>query len=243
MWHSFRFTAADIDQADALLLRAIALDPQFARAHAGLSFSLFSRVFLDGSKDREGDLARAVDLARTSVSLQPRDSMGHWSLGRALLLSGEHDQALASIDRALIANPNYAQGHYARGFVEAHSNLGDAAVQDLDMAHRLSPFDPMVFAMMSCRAISLAVTGRHAESADWAQRATREGNAHFHIHAIAAACLQLAGRQDDAKACVAQTLELHPGYNVAVFQRSLPHKSAADQRLIGEALRAAGMTP
>lgn len=241
MWHSFRFTRSDNAQAVELLQRALALDPQFARAHAGLSFSLFSRAFLDSSRDRSADLSRALDSARESVGLEPRDALGHWSLGRALFLHGEHDQALAALDRALVNNPNYAQGLYARGFVEAHAGMSDQAVADLEMAQRLSPFDPLLFAIESSRAVGLAVEGRYAEAADWAVRATCEPNAHFHIFAIAGACLELAGRHEEAARQVARAKASHAGYSVAVFERSFPQKSSEHRRVLAAALRAAGL--
>jgi hypothetical protein len=52
----------------------------------------------------------------------------------------------------------------------------------------------MLFGMRSSRAISLAVQGDLENAARWAVEATREPNAHFHIHAIAGACLQMAGK-------------------------------------------------
>jgi tetratricopeptide (TPR) repeat protein len=241
LWHGFRFTRADNERASELLHRALELDPDFARAHAGLSFNLFSRVFLDASADPRSDLQRALDSARHSVSLEPRDALGHWSLGRALFLAGEHDQALAALDRSLAANPNYAQGHYARGFVACHHSMPDQAVSDLDMARRLSPFDPLLFAMEASRAITLAVGGHYPEAVEWAVQATREPNAHFHIFAIAAACLELAGRHEEAARNVAQALAMHPGYSVAVFQRSVPHKAERARRTMSDALAAAGL--
>lgn len=241
MWHGYRFTHADIAEAEQWLRRALAQDPNFARAYAGLSFNYFSRVFLLASADPDGDSKRALEFASESVRLEPRDGFGHWSLGRAHFLTRNHDAALSSIDRALVVNPNYAQGHYARGFVGCHASLTDLANSDLDMAQRLSPFDPLRFAMEACRAISLAVTGDHGGAADWALRATHEPNAHFHIFAIAAACLQLAGRAEQAAGCVTQVLQRHPSYSVGEWERSFPHKSDRDRHVFSEALRRAGL--
>jgi hypothetical protein len=111
------------------------------------------------------------------------------------------------------------------------------------MARRLSPFDPMLFAMESCRAITLAVTGQPREAVAWAVRATQAPNAHFHIFAIAAACLQLAGRREEAARNVRRAEEMHPGYTVTAFERSLPHKSDHDRRVMSDALLAAGAHP
>ncbi len=241
MWHGFRFNAGDNQIAYELLQRALTLDGQFARAYAGLSFNHFSRAFLNASSDIDVDIRQALELASRSLSFDGRDAMGHWALGRGLFLAKEHDQALSAIDRALDANPNFAQGHYAKGFIGAHSGVAGAAIADLDVSRRLSPFDPLLFAMKSSRAICLAVEGDADAAATWAVRATHEPNAHFHIFAVAAACLQLAGRGDDAGRNVAHVLERHPRYTIDVFERSFPHKLESHRRLMSEALAGAGM--
>ena len=242
MWHIYRFTPADTMEAHRLLLRALGQDPNFARAHAGLSFSHFSRAFLHTSDDRDADVRQALEHARASVGLQPRDPLGHWSLGRALFLARSHDQALGAIDRALVANSNSALGHYARGFIGCHAGIAREVYGDLDMAQRLSPFDPLLFAMQSCRAISLAVTDRAAEAAAWALMAIQQPNAHVHIHAIAAACLQLDGRAEEASRSVAETQRMLPGYSIGTFEASFPHKSDRDRQVMSQALLAAGLS-
>ena len=160
MWHSFRFTADDNALAHGLFQRALEQDPQFARAYAGLSFNHFSRAFLNSTDDIPAEIALALDFAERAVSFDGRDAMGHWALGRARLLNREHDLALDALDRSLITNPNYAQGHYARGFIGVHADRAAQALPDLDMAKRLSPFDPMSFAITSCHGLSMAMQGQ-----------------------------------------------------------------------------------
>ena len=241
MWHNYRFTAADSDQAQALLLRASRIDPAFSRAYAGLSFNHFLHAFLDTDSQAIEHVRLALDYARQSVSLDTRDAVSHWVLGRALFLSKQHDQALRALDRALLANPNYAQGHYARGFVEAHAGQADRAIPDLDKARRLSPFGPLLFAMKSSHAVSLALQGDPESACRWAVEATDEPNAHFHIHAIAAACLEMSGHHEPAAQAIPRTLQLHPGYSTGVFARSFPHQRPEHGKLFTDALLRAGL--
>lgn len=241
MWHSYRFTADDSVQARELLLRARRIDPGFARASAGLSFNHYLHAFLDTDGAAEQHIQAAVESAQESVALDPRDAMCRWVLGRASFLDRNHDAALASLDRALLLNPNYAQGTYARGFVRVHAGLPDPAITDLDAARRLSPYDPLLFAMKSSRAIALAIQGDHEAAMQWSVDATLEPNAHFHIHAVAAACLQLAGRPDQARATAARAARSHPGYSVRVFERSFPYRDPEHRALISDALAAAGL--
>ena len=240
MWHCFRFTASHTEQAHRLLKRALSLEAGFARAHAGLSFTHYSRAFLDAVPSPRAEIDMALEHGQHSVELDPRDAMGHWTHGRALFLAREHEQALQSIGRSLVVNPNFAQGHYALGFVRAHAGIPAQALPELALAERLSPYDPLLFAVEGTRAISLATQGQYDEAAAWSVRATREPNAHFHMHAIAAACLVLAGRQEEARAYAQRARVDHPDYSLRVFERSFPHKLASQRALMARALSSAG---
>ncbi|MBX3585972.1 MAG: hypothetical protein KF796_04950 [Ramlibacter sp.] len=241
MWHCFHFTALHTEQAHALLLRALSLDQGFARAHAGLSFTHYSRAFLNAVPAPDAQISMALQHGRQSVELDPRDAMGHWTLGRAHFLARDHDQAIQSVERSLAFNPNFAQGHYALGFISAHAGLPLQALPALAAAQRLSPYDPLLFAMEGSRAISLAIEGKHDEAVAWSVRATSEPHAHFHMQAIAAACLALAQRRDEARIYAQRACRLHPGYSIGVFERSFPHKFAQHRELLAQALRSAGV--
>ena len=241
MWHCFHFTAQDTEQAHALLLRALTLEKGFARAHAGLSFTHYSRAFLDTGAAPDAEIDLALEHGQHSVALEPRDAMGHWTLGRAQFLAREHERALQSVSRSLLINPNFAQGHYALGFIRVHAGVPHQALTELAAAERLSPFDPLLFAVEGTRAISLAIEGKYDEAAAWSVRATGEPNAHFHMHAIAGACLALAGREAEARAFAQRACREHPGYSIRVFERSFPHKLAPHRALMARALRSAGV--
>ena len=240
LWHNFRFTARDTELAHNYLQRALQLDENFGRAHAAMSLMHFSRAFLDASENVDSDIAMALESAERSVDLDGRDAMGHWSLGRAHFLLRQHDLALLSVERALQSNPNYAQGHYAMGFIGTHAGVPDA-LPELDVARRLSPYDPLLFAMESSRALNLVTQEKYHDAVHWAVRATVEPNAHFHIFAIAAACLELDERHDEAGRYARLALEKHPGYSRKVFFQSFPYKLAHHRQRIYDALGRAGL--
>jgi TolB-like protein/DNA-binding SARP family transcriptional activator len=241
LWHSFKFTCADTDTAELYLKRALIQDPDFNRIYAAMSLNHFSRAFLNTTPDPSENIELALEHAQHSLQLDSRDAMGHWSLGRALFLNNQHDLALVSADRSLQANANYAQGHYARGFIGVHCGLPVDASPNLATAQRLSPFDPLLFAMKSSQALSFMMQGQFELAASWAVNATIEPNAHYHIYAVAGACLQLAGRYSEAKRNIAIACKRHPGYTRKKFFESFPYKMRNDQQLISKALADAGL--
>ena len=128
-----------------------------------------------------------------------RDPAAHWAMGRALWLRGRQDQSVAELETAVDLSPNFALAHYTLAFI--HSQGGDpaAAIRFSDHSRRLSPFDPLLFGMLGARAMALVRLGRFDEAAEWALKASARPNAHPHIRAIAAYCLALAGRLDEAR--------------------------------------------
>ena len=85
LWHMYRFDKADNEQARHFFEMALRLDPTFARAYAGLSFTHGQNAF-QGWAARNPEIERAYDLAEQSLMADDRDPAAHWAMGRALWL-------------------------------------------------------------------------------------------------------------------------------------------------------------
>jgi DNA-binding SARP family transcriptional activator len=127
-------------EAEALFTRALALDPGFARAEAGLSlvqFNEWSCMAWDQWDERE---RRAHDHALRAVELDAADSLAHFILGRVLLYRRDFARGEHHLQRAEALNPNDADMQTQMAL--AHCILGrpDRAQQAADLAARLNPF-------------------------------------------------------------------------------------------------------
>ncbi len=220
LWHMYKFTGADNRHAERFFRASLELDSTFARAYAGLSFTHFQNAFLDLTADREQQIAQAFAAATRSIAADDRDPAAHWAMGRALWLRGAQDDSVAELRRSIDLSPNFALGHYTLGFVHSQSGDPQAAIDATDYSRQLSPFDPLQFAMLASRALAHVRLGEFDEAADWAVRATARPNAHAHILAIAAECLALADRRDEARGFVARIRNRLPAYGVEQFLRA-----------------------
>jgi TolB-like protein len=216
LWHMYRFHRDDNERARGFFERALQLDPTFARPYAGLSFTHFQNAFL-GWGERAAEIESAYRSASHGLMADEHDPSVHWALGRALWLRGRTDDALGELDTSVELSPNFALGHYTLAFVHAQSGDPQAAIRSSDHSRDLSPFDPLLFAMLATRALALIRLGRHAEAADWAVRAIARPNAHVHVLAIAAHCLALADRLGDARTVTASIRAQVAGYRVDDF--------------------------
>ena len=95
--------------------------------------------------------------------------------------------------------------------------IARAAIGSIDHSRELSPFDPLLFAMLATRAIGHLRLGELDAAAEWALKAVARPNAHTHIQAIAAHCLAAAGRLNEARAFVQRIKATNPRYRLDEF--------------------------
>ncbi|TPI28167.1 transcriptional regulator [Mesorhizobium sp. B3-2-1] len=216
LWHMYRFTQAENETARHFFTRALQLDPTFARAYAGLSFTHWQNAFQRwGDRDRESALA--FESAGQSLLVDDHNPAAHWAMGRALWLRGEQEGSLGELEQAVKLSPNFALGHYALSFVHSQSGDPRAAIGSSDHSRHLSPFDPLLFGMLGARAMAHVRLGQFEEAAVWALKAAARPNAHTIILAIAAHCLALAGRLDEARGFAAAIRKTLPDYRADDF--------------------------
>ncbi|TIP97925.1 MAG: transcriptional regulator, partial [Mesorhizobium sp.] len=170
LWHMYRFTRTENEQARHFFGMALKLDPTFARAYAGLSFTHWQNAFQRWG-DRDQESALAFEAAGQSLLVDDHNPAAHWAMGRALWLRGERDGSLTELQRAVDLSPNFALGHYALSFVHSQSGDPNAAIGSSDHSRHLSPFDPLLFGMLGARAMAHVRLGQFDEAAEWALKA------------------------------------------------------------------------
>jgi DNA-binding SARP family transcriptional activator/tetratricopeptide (TPR) repeat protein len=239
LWHMYRFTKAENDQARQFFTTAIRLDPTFSRAYAGLSFTHWQSAFQRWA-DRAEDSRLALATADQGLIVDEHDPSVHWALGRALWLNRREADSLAALERTVDLSPSFALGHYALSFVQAQSGDPRMAIGSSDHSRRLSPFDPLLFAMLSSRALAHVRLGEFEEAAVWALKGAARPNAHPTITAIAAHCLALTGRVEEGRRLVATIRQTLPNYGFEDFRTTF-HFPADTEALFRQAAERIGL--
>lgn len=197
--HMYRFTPADNSAATGFFERAAALEPLFARAHAGLSFCQFQNAFnqYDGI-----DRAKAVALARASadrsVELDSLDPFSNFVMGRSFWLQGDSEASLPWLERAVAINPNFAQGHYSHGLAAVMCQHSGDTYSDAAAAIALSPLDPFMYGFYGVRALSYLADSDYENARLWANKAAHQPGALIVMDLIAVAANNLAGCEQAA---------------------------------------------
>ncbi|MDI1253062.1 winged helix-turn-helix domain-containing protein [Thermomonas sp.] len=234
--HMYRFNRTDNAAALALFQQSIARDPGFARAHAGLSFVHFQSAFMHHTDDVAGEVALSRQFATRGLELDPIDPFVNFAMGRSFWLEGDLQSSLGWLERATTISPNYAQGIYARAWAESLAERSIESRKHVDLAMRLSPLDPLHYAMVGTRAFIHMMQGEDAEAADWAERAARAPGAHVLIAMIAIAAHALAGDTAKATAWAANVRARNPALGRNDFFRAFPMQSATMRARASKAL-------
>jgi TolB-like protein len=234
--HLYRFNRVDNGAALNLFQRAVTLDPTFARANAGLSFVHFQSAFMHYTDDIAGAIDRGRHFAERGLELDPLDPFVNFTMGRTYWLEGDLETSLSWLERATDISPHYAQGIYARAWTEALAGKALDGREHVDLAMRLSPLDPLHYAMLATRALTHMASNEDEQAAHWAERGARSPGAHVMIGVIAAAAHTLVGDTARATFWADNVRQRNQALNREIFFRSFPMRSAAMRAKMDRAL-------
>lgn len=185
-------TPAGFRQAIEQFEQAIALDPQNARAYAGLADS-HALLEAFGVEPAAEALPQALAAAERAVALAPGLGEAHTSLAFVLWEMNDREAALRRIEQAIVLDPNYATArHWYALFLQDAGRYADA-VREGTLARSLNPASAVIGS-------DLAIMLRNAGEPDLARALLEElvvENPTFpgHRHELAEA-YRLAGRFD-----------------------------------------------
>ena len=129
----------DLDKALSAYQQAIELDPQYARAWAGVAAVSFIQI-LEGHVAREVGLPRLLDAAQKAIAYDPRLAEGHLRLSNYYYLVGQPEAATRHYRRGALLNPEspLVLGAQA-GHAAERGNYEDA----IELARRVISLDPL----------------------------------------------------------------------------------------------------
>jgi TolB-like protein/Tfp pilus assembly protein PilF len=220
MWHVYRFTKEDTEQALEIFTQAIEASPIHTPGWIGRAFCHFSNVFLGFVEDRDEERRLCLEAARHAVELDPRNAAAHWALGRAYSLALDYDRAISELETAVELNTNDAQSWYQLGWLRVRAGRAHEAIEPIALAERLSPNDPLRFAFLITRAQAHFALGKYSHALALADRAIRLPHAHAQVEAVRIACLVKDGQHEAAREATAAFRVKHPDFTRTFFREA-----------------------
>ncbi|MDI1249902.1 MAG: tetratricopeptide repeat protein [Lacunisphaera sp.] len=193
-------TLEGFDRAEGLLIRALALEPGFARAHAALSDVWGTRGSVLGETGQFGQresplMRRIIATAERAVALDPNSAEARASLGNAYTNSWRLTEAARTLRHAVALNPNYATAHQFLGRTLLTQGYFEDAAAELARAAEL---DPLSHRIIDNYAIALAAMGRPIAALAATERALALMPDSVQAAIWRARCLAKLGRHEDA---------------------------------------------
>jgi TolB-like protein/cytochrome c-type biogenesis protein CcmH/NrfG len=212
-----------LPQAAALFERAIAADPQFAQAHAGLANAL-AYAGIWGLDVDASSIELALAASRRALELEPRMPEAYVAKGNLLFMQGKVEQAFGAFEEAIRLNPSSYEAHYffARDLFSA--GRADQAVAYYETAERLRPEEYQPPCMLAGALYSLdridaaqAAAGRGLRAIEARLTLNPDDTRALHLGAVLAARLDdRTGALDYARrALLLRPDEFATTYNIA----------------------------
>ncbi len=231
-----RSSKQDNAAAMAMIERAIALDPNYAHAHAWRA-CILGQTWANGyTEDRDGTWKEVVGELQTAAALDDNDSDVHRIYAAVNVVSDNLDRAAYHQERALTLNPNDDLIVVQQGELLTWLGRAEEGAEWIRKAMRLNPYHPQRFWNHLGRAWFVA--RRYADAIDSFSRISPLDTVH---HAFLAASRASLGDADGAAQDVSQLLAKDPAFTVGAHLRSMHYRRPEDLQHHRDALLRAGL--
>jgi len=233
---------AVFETSEALFDAAIAKDPHYAAALAWRARWHVLRVGQGWSPDPADDAVHADRFARAAIECNSMEPMAFAVHGHvASYLYKDFDLAFRRFEAALQINANAAPAWMWSAAAHAWMGNGSLAIEEINKAMALSPYDPLMYAYSGNAAMAYLVDGQYERAIECALRSLQENRTYTSAHRQLVMALVLAGRENEAQASARRLLELEPGLTITGFRRRYPGSASSHADLFCDALARAGI--
>jgi adenylate cyclase len=223
-----RVDRARNEEARAMLRRATALEPGYARAHALLGWATWWATLCYWVPDTREGYREAAAHAEEALQLDANDPWARMVWGLAISTAGQHDRALGELTSALTLNPNFALGHTIYGWALLRAGQFDAALAETAHALRLSPLDSFSGLYTSVHGLALLVSRRFDEALPYLRSSVAAFTGYVgHYHTLISCCGHL-GRLDEARDFIAARNRIGPPLRLRTLRENLANYAHCD---------------
>jgi adenylate cyclase len=216
-----RLDRARNEEACALLRRAIALEPAYAKPHALLGWATWWAGHCDWLPDRRGANAEAAEHAREALQLDPNDPWARMVSGLCFSSVGQHARALGELAAALALNPNFALGHSIHGWALLRAGQFERAIAETGEALRLSPLDTFSGLYTSIHGLALISARRFEEALPFLRRSVDAFPGYGgHLNSLISCCGHL-GLIEEAREFVGIRSAMSPRLRLSAIRTDL----------------------
>jgi len=238
--HFWRVTREDYIIAQALLEKAIKIDPNYGHALGVLAATHAFCAYNGWADATSVPIAERAALA--AIRADSEDPWAHYALGCVHVLLRRFDDALAEFELALSLNSSFALAQSVYGLALAFSGRWEDAGAATARALRLSPRDPFAAIYNGIAAYAQFVGRNYEEAMRLAGASIRLRSDHVGGYRMLTASAAMAGQLDVATVALRELRRAQPNFSLAWITQNMPFKHEADREHYLEAFRRAGLS-
>jgi adenylate cyclase len=235
-----RFERQPNAQARELLERALALQPNYPRAHAVLAWAKYWAAHCSWVREPSQEMAACLDHAESALRRDNAEPWSHMVLGFAHSGLAHHARALDSLNTAVELNPSFALCRMLRGWALIRAGAFLEAIEETRYALRLRPPDQFGAVYQATHGLALLSGERFEEALPHLRAAVIPFTEYMGHYNVLISCCGHLGLRDEAKHwLVFREKALGYAFSCASAEASL--EGYAHQRIFVEGLRKAGV--
>ncbi len=239
--HYGRRSGEDNALAKEFFERAIAIDPGFARAYAGLALTYTINAVNGWGATLERSLTQAEALVNKAQELDTDLPQVHFVTAEVAMYKGKHLAALDEVARAIELKPSYADAYALLGWVLHFAGRPQEGLVAMKQAIDLNPNVPGAYRMVQ-GALRYALE-EFAEAIQMLELAV-EGNPNYQLARVfLAAAYAAAGHEEEANWQISEILTLNPDFSLADVERGAPFRDPIYRERFLSDLKRAGLGP
>jgi len=211
-------------QARELFEKGLALDPNSVPSLLGYARTRVDTV-LNGwvpPEQRAGLLKEAERAIEHMISMDARNVGAHLLRGVLLRAKGDHDHAIASLERALALNPNYYFAHAELGRAKIEAGRAGETATHIERALELSPTDPIVAAWCYWAGMAAVHVQDYEAAVRWLVKGRQANRSYPNFVPWLAVAYAGLGRDEEARALLQEHMKAFPQFSIARWNRLLP---------------------
>lgn len=229
IYHFFKFTDADNQEAQRLLKLSYKHDNQFGEAYAWWAYAVILGMVYWSTQPTRGLMDAALEACNTALALDSQNASFHALKARVLLARCEYNAALVENEIAIQLNPTFAAAHCGMGDSLAYEGRYEESMACFEKSIELSPNDPQLWAFYTYGALALLFKHEFERALAWLDKAATIPNYQYWTIAHKIVALVNLDRMSAAKRNVGVLFQQNPEFCLQFAREKLFYLKMPEQ--------------
>jgi TolB-like protein/Tfp pilus assembly protein PilF len=238
--HYWRVTRQDNLVAQALLEKAIAVDPGYGQA-----LSLLAACHTFSAHMGWVDMPVAIPIAEraalAAIRADSEDAWAHYALASVYLFNKRFEDSVAEFELALRLNPNFSPARGIYGVALSYRGRWEEGLAAAQQALRFSPRDPFAAIYCGVAAYCQYIGRNYHEAIRLSREAMRQRSDFVGAHRVLTAALGMSGETEAARAALEGLQRVQPSISLAWLGSEMPFEREEDRAHYLEGFGRAGL--